>query len=223
MFERAHHQRIARILQAFDADMLQQAQCFFAGGTAIVMALGEYRESRDIDFLCASVEGYRLLRNTINQHSLGALLKTPLTYRREVRADRYGIRTFVDVDGVAIKLEIISEGRIAIDGVLDSALNVPVLARSDLYAEKLLANADRGLDRSTTSRDIIDLAMMIRHWGAIPETAWRKAKGAYGKHVEQAFEASCQMVNDRQWLNQCLQRMQMNPQLGDEIPHLLAS
>jgi hypothetical protein len=54
MFERPHHQRIATLLQAFDADLLLQANCYFAGGTAIVLSLGEYRESLDVDFLCAS-------------------------------------------------------------------------------------------------------------------------------------------------------------------------
>lgn len=223
MFEREHHRRIARILQAFDSIMLQQAHCFFAGGTAIVMALGEYRESRDIDFLCASAEGYRLLRNTISQRSLGTLLKAPLHFRSDIRADRYGIRTFVEADGVAIRLEIISEGRIPIGGAMDSSLNVPVLARTDLYAEKLLANADRGQDRSTLSRDIIDLAMMIRHWGPIPKAAWQKARDAYGLHVEKAFAESCQMVADPTWLKQCLNGMRMEAGLGAEISQLLRS
>ena len=82
----------------FDADFLARARCYFGGGTRIAMALGEYRESADIDFLCADSTGYGLLRNTIRQNSLGSILKTPLPLLREVRADRYGIRTFLDVD-----------------------------------------------------------------------------------------------------------------------------
>lgn len=70
-------------------------------------------------------------------------------------ADRYGIRTTLEVDGVPIKLEIVSEGRIKIEGDLDSVFGVPTLSRSDMFAEMLLANADRGLERS----------MMIREWG----------------------------------------------------------
>ena len=78
MFKRPHHQRIAQVLAALDADLLQQTQCYFAGGTAIVLLLDEYRESLDIDFLCASQDGYRLLRNLVGD-DLGPLLRTPVT------------------------------------------------------------------------------------------------------------------------------------------------
>ncbi|MDO4682463.1 MAG: nucleotidyl transferase AbiEii/AbiGii toxin family protein [Lautropia sp.] len=223
MFERLHHQRIARVLAAFDTAFLQEADCYFGGGTAIVMALSEYRESRDIDFLCASTEGYRLLRNTITQQSLGRLLKSPLSYRREIRADRYGIRTVIDIDGVPIKLEIVNEGRIRIGGSVDEVLSVPVLCRADMYAEKLLANADRGQDRSTLNRDIIDLAMMIAHWGEIPSQAWEKAESAYGQHVARAYHDACGMIRDLNWLKQCLERMQMDPELSDCITRALVS
>jgi hypothetical protein len=112
MFDRAHHQRIAKVLHAFDSGALSQTQCYFGGGTAIAMSLAEYRESRDVDFLCASNEGYRLLRNIISPNGFGSLLREPLNFRREVRADMYGIRAVVEVDGEAIKVEIVSEGRI---------------------------------------------------------------------------------------------------------------
>ncbi len=51
MFERPHHQRMAKLLHAFDTELLNTTQCYFAGGTAIVLLLGEYRESLDIGFL----------------------------------------------------------------------------------------------------------------------------------------------------------------------------
>ena len=54
MFERDHHNRIQTLLSALNTDFLAQNKCFFGGGTAIVLALDEYRESVDIDFLCAS-------------------------------------------------------------------------------------------------------------------------------------------------------------------------
>jgi hypothetical protein len=75
MFDRQHHQRIVKVLHAFNSDILSETKCYFGGGTAIVLSLAEYRESLDIDFLCAANEGYRLLRNTISQDSLGTLLK----------------------------------------------------------------------------------------------------------------------------------------------------
>jgi hypothetical protein len=50
-FRRTHHRAIARVLRAMDAEFLARAGCFFGGGTQLAMTLGEYRESRDIDFL----------------------------------------------------------------------------------------------------------------------------------------------------------------------------
>lgn len=61
------------------------------------------------------------------------------------------------------------EGRISISGALDPQLGVPVLDRVDMYAEKLLANADRALNRSQMGRDLIDLAMMIKAWARYPQ------------------------------------------------------
>ena len=112
MFKRAHHQRVARILDALNAQLLTEAGCYFGGGTAIVLLLNEYRESVDVDLLCASHEGYRTLRNAVNENSLGPLLTQAMPLARAVRADRYGIRTFLMVDDVPIKFEIVREDRI---------------------------------------------------------------------------------------------------------------
>ena len=35
MFTRPHHQRIAKVLESLDTDLLKQHNCLFAGGTAI--------------------------------------------------------------------------------------------------------------------------------------------------------------------------------------------
>jgi len=221
MFDRPHHQRIEKVLHAFNCDLLGQTECYFGGGTAIVLSLAEYRESLGIDFLCASNEGYRLLRNTISPGSLGALLKEPIQHLREVRADRYGIRTILEVDGTPIKVEIVSEARIAIQGSQHPVFRVPTLSLEDMYAEKLLANADRGLDKATMSRDIIDLAMMIDNWGEIPNSSWEKVKTAYGEHVVKAFRSSLEMVCNRDYLKLCLQKMHMDEGLVDRIPMVL--
>jgi hypothetical protein len=182
MLKRLHHQRIARILEKFDADKLEQAGCFFGGGTAIVLLAGEYRESVDIDFLCASAEGYRMLREAVFNGSLDGLAKEPIRQARELRKDRDKIFTMID-DGSGerpIRLEIVREARIDIEGERIDGLPVAVLTRTDLYAEKLLANADRWDDASVLYRDAIDLAMMIDQWGPIPDAAIAKAQAAYG-------------------------------------------
>lgn len=223
MFNRVHHQKILVALQAFDADVLAKTQCFFAGGTAISLCLDEYRESVDIDFLCASQEGFRLLRNSVGTTDLGALLKTPLPHAREVRADQYKIYTFLVVGDTKIKVEIVNEARVSLSGAAHPLLPVPVLSRPDLYTQKLLANDDRGLDKATMSRDIIDLAMMIRGWGDISRTSWDKAYAAYGDRLTHMFHQAVGMIGDHTYLTKCLQSMDMDVQLAGPIAKTLQS
>lgn len=106
-------------------------------------------------------------------------------------------------------------------GAMCHELGVPILSRVDMYATKLLANADRGMDKSTLSRDIIDLAMMIDCWGEIPEESWKKVRAAYGLLADKAFQKTSQMICDRQYLLSCLTRMQMDERLADRIPAIL--
>lgn len=223
MFNRPHHQRIAKFLASLNADFLAQSCCYFGGGTAIVLSLNEYRESVDVDFLCSSIDGYRALRNTITNASLGDILSQPVELVRDVRADRYGIRTFVRVDGTPIKFEIVSEGRIDIHGTMDPVFGVPTLSREDMYAEKLLANADRCSDVSVASRDAIDLAMLIEHWGVVPQEAWAKARHAYGQSIDTAYRKAIQMLSVQTYLASCLQKMHMDLTLVERIPGLLRS
>ena len=144
-------------LNLLDGAFLAKAQCFFGGGTRIVLSLDEYRESADIDFLCASREGYRLLRSETTNVSLGAIGKGDVKLAREIVADRYGIRTFLDIGGEKLKLEIILEGRIALTGnsagKMDERLPVPALDEVSCCAEKWLANADRWGDAGVMGRE----------------------------------------------------------------------
>lgn len=209
MFKREHHRRIHGLLKSLNGALLEQTQCYFGGGTAIVLLLGEYRESLDVDFLCESTEGYRTLRNTIYSHGLRALFQSDIEQLRETRTDQYGIRTVLKVDNVPIKFEIIKEGRVGLTGEINTALGVPMLARTDMYVEKLLANTDRGADAATLSRDIIDLSMMISEWGEIPEAAWSKARSAYGDSVESAFFNALNKISGSDYLQSCAEKMGM--------------
>ncbi|VDC28626.1 nucleotidyl transferase AbiEii/AbiGii toxin family protein [Pseudogemmobacter humi] len=219
MFERPHHNAIATILAALDDRLLLEARCFLGGGTAIVLALDEYRDSVDIAFFCSSQEGYRLLRSTAFDRGLDGLLKpgAEVAALRDMRADQYGMRTQIGVGNAKVRFEIVREARIPISGTFDPVLGVPVLSRDDMYCERLLANADHHADRSVLNRDIIDLSMMISRFGPIPEAAWSKAKGAYGETVVNAYDKAAQAIHDPRWLRTCMTRMGMDLDLAHEI------
>ena len=215
MFERPHHQRVARVLQSLDGELLRQRQCFFGGGTAIALRYGEYRESVDIDFLVADLPAYRQLRQALTGRDGMASLMRPGTEAwhsvGEMRADQYGIRTRVQVDGQPIKFEIVFEARIALEapGADDAVCGVPSLTPLDLATSKLLANADRWLDDGVFSRDLIDLAMMTPRLPLL-RAAIDKAEGAYGDAIRRDLGRAIDRMQQRAgWLERCMQLMDM--------------
>ncbi len=190
-FHRDYHRAVARLLHNLNADLLLESECYFGGGTQIALALNEFRESRDIDFLCASRKGFRVLRETVTQTTLGKLTRKPVTLVREVRADRDGIRTFIEIDSVRIKFEMVLEARIDLAGFLDPGLGVPVLDLDHMVAEKFLANTDRGQDESVHARDLIDLAFLAAaHGKRAMQPGFAIATEAYGNAVASQLAGS---------------------------------
>lgn len=211
-YRRARHRKVARVLDALDAAILVQAQCYFGGGTRIALELDEYRESADIDFICSELTGYRKLRSVIAQGSLGTLMpaaKTGVTLLRDVRADQYGIRTVIGVDGEPVKFEIILEARIRVSTMKLRSIPVPVLDGVSCFAEKWLANADRWNDTAVLSRDAIDLAFMLQAWGIEAAVAGAKqAMQAYGNVVTRAARAaSTLLLEDARYRKQCVENL----------------
>lgn len=200
------------MLSALDASLLAEHQCWFGGGTAIVLANGEFRESVDIDFLVSDQQSYRRLRQLVRERGLDALAVRPLEVGRTPAVDGYGIRTSVLVAGTAVKLEIIHEGRIELDRPAegDEVCGVQVLSRTDQVASKLLANDDRWADTSTFSRDLIDLAMMKADAVALRAGAL-KAVDAYGTTVGDSLHKAIAHLRERpQRLDECVRALKMD-------------
>lgn len=189
--------RVRTLLAHLDVVLFRQAECWFAGGTAISFRCGEFRISRDVDFLCSSRDGYRLLRQRVFDAGGSGFFAPALPLLREARVDRYGIRMVVLVEGEPIKFEVVSEGRIDLEGAQDPSLPVPRLSDVDLVTEKLLANADRYLDDGALGRDVIDLILLENTLGELPPEAWNKAVMAYGSVVEQAWNKALQRLKTR--------------------------
>jgi hypothetical protein len=181
MFERDFHQKILNILNQLKANFLLECGAYFGGGTLISLNNGEYRLSKDINFVCSAGTGYRLLRQKIAENQYNALFKTQnnLDLPGEIKADQYGVRFAIIVDETPIKFEIILEGRIELgEPDYPSWSPVPCLNQIDSFAEKLLANSDRWNDSSVESRDLIDLSVQ-RLQSPIPQEAIEKAESAY--------------------------------------------
>ena len=90
--------------------------------------------------------------------------------------------------------------------MLVDRLHVHCLDRACCFAEKVLANDDRGLDESVSSRDVIDIAYMIEAWGmqAFIEGT-HKARDAYGKGAEASLRASARkLMKNRTYFKKCV-------------------
>jgi Nucleotidyl transferase AbiEii toxin, Type IV TA system len=213
MFHRPHHQRIAHVLTALDGSILRHFNCLFGGGTCIALRYGEFRESVDIDFLVSDLAGYRELRQRMTSatgiQSLQRADAMPLQTRSEIRADQYGIRTQVLMDGHAIKFEIVHEARITLDApsLDENICGIGSLCEVDLAASKLLANSDRQADPGVFSRDLIDLAMM-KLTKPNAKLALAKAQAAYGESVlRDLSKAIDRMKAQQEWLTRCIHAM----------------
>jgi hypothetical protein len=215
LFERPHHRRIAAILEALDADVLLANNCLFGGGTAMALRYGEYRESVDIDFLVSDIDGYRSLRQRLTGAAGMRAITRPsytLIQAREVRADQYGIRTMLQVEGADIKFEIVLEARIDLEepGPDDRQCAVATLTPLDMATSKLLANSDRWRDDAVMSRDLIDLAMMAPP-KALLKQAMAKAHGAYGDSVTADLASAVAELRARPHrLDRCMQALAMS-------------
>ncbi|MBP2311515.1 nucleotidyl transferase AbiEii/AbiGii toxin family protein [Azospirillum soli] len=211
-FLRPEHDRIADALASMNADLLLRCRCFFGGGTAIVLKNGEYRLSLDVDFLCSDVDGYRTLRIAAVEQGARAFFGEGIETVREFRTDQYGLRAVLAWEGQRIKFEIVREGRIDIDGALDHALGVPLLSVEDQFAEKLLANADRCLDKSIAYRDAIDLGYLVKNNGGIPSASLNKVDKAYGRDVPRNVERVLRMLTDPAEVDHAAETLRMKPE-----------
>jgi hypothetical protein len=110
-FRLDHHNKILAILQSLDSNVLKEGFAYFGGGTLLALDFGEYRWSKDIDFICPVVSsGYKYLRTVVFENGYKALFHdlNRIQVGRGTK-DRYGIRMMINVDGVPIKTEIIAE------------------------------------------------------------------------------------------------------------------
>ena len=195
--------------------MLAAHGCYFGGGTAIALSHGEYRESGDIGFLVSDLSGFRGLRQRVTGLGGFAALARPgatPVQLREVRADQYGIRTVLGVDGVAIKFEIVLEARIVLAAPMpsDQVCGVAMLTALDMAASMLLANSDRWADDSVFSRDVIDLAL-LQPRGKLLAGAIAKAGLAYGCSITADLARAVQQLRDREGrLATCMQALQIS-------------
>src|SRR5262249_36116032 len=81
------------------------------------------------------------------------------------------------------------------------------LSHRHAFAEKFLANADRGMDASTLSRDAVDLAFMIEGWSHTDAVAGLAvARTAYGADVDRKLDSVIgKLRGDKAYRKRCVE------------------
>lgn len=218
------HQIIESALTNFNADFFCTHQIAFGGGTRIALELDEYRESTDIDFFCPNPQAYRAVRETITNLQLNDLVKTEFTYLREIRADRYAVRTVIQQSGENIKLEFINFTGYQLSIDYDKTkFPMPFLDRTSCFYTKLLANCDRKF--TEPYKDIFDLLAMYKAWGNIPHDSIVLAEQIYGeKTVLPSLKgALLDLLKHPQKYLSAAQNIQMKAQWADDLIHRQAA
>lgn len=213
MFKNPYHQKILTVIHSLNTELFKECDAYFGGGTLITLSFGEYRWSKDIDFICPIGPGYKRLRDYCFDHRFNpaALFSVTekLTFPRDVKADQYGIRFPVIVEEQLIKFEIVVEARLTLSPpVFQTWSKVPCLDFVDMCAEKLLANADRWFDTAIESRDLIDLAV-LRNQQSIPKKAVEKAEAAYAV-IPSLQKAIARFVDQDDYQNKCFTALQIS-------------
>ncbi len=219
MFYRPHHVQVYAVLQQLNSSIFYDNFTYFGGGTLIALTNQEYRQSNDIDFICSlQSPGYKQLRTQIFDQGYGVLFHQleQIKLGRGI-TDQYGIRLLVEINSIPIKLEIIAEARFTTGKPRQLPwLSLPCLNQEDLLVSKLLANADRFMDRSILSRDLIDLTI-LRLSSPIPATSLKTAEAAY-EVIRPLKTAIAQFQNQPGYREKCWQNLNINV---DYIPKII--
>ena len=209
MFRREEYRAMATVLEALNAELLASTSFRFGGGTCLALTHGEYRLSRDLDFVCSDADGFAELRFVVREKGYDALFpgsrRGDLAFPREVRSDQYGLRFPVVVGKSSIRVELIREARIGLGPAEYCAwTSVPMLSVVDAFAEKLLANCDRWADRDDLSRDLMDLAILRVSHGPVPQSAWDATAKAYrAAPLQDLRKAAERFLADPQYQQRC--------------------
>lgn len=211
-FQYPEHNKILQILQAVNPDFLEDCSIAFGDGTMLALAYGEYRLSRDLDFLSPYGEAFSQLRKSVFDQGYEALFDLNrcdnLSFPRDMRTDRDGVRFAVQNGETIFKFEVVAEGRIALEPSIHPEWSpVPCLSLVDQVAGKLLANGDRWADKSVDSRDLIDLAI-LKGKTSFPEAALTKAESAYPT-IEPLRRSIRAFQSNPQYRSRCYKRLQI--------------
>ncbi|BAU10943.1 hypothetical protein LEP3755_14350 [Leptolyngbya sp. NIES-3755] len=212
-FKHTIHNQVLRVLHCLDSGFLASCRAYFGGGTMLALNYGEYRLSKDIDFLCPYGAEFSQLRRAIYDRGYAALFlpswEEQLQLPGSIKTDRDGVRFGIQVDRTILKFKIVAEGRIGLDSPsMPHWSPVPCLSVVDQVAEKLLANGDRWEDTSVDSRDLIDLAVLKQHTD-FSQAAIDKAESAY-RSIDPLKRSIVQFQANPEYRSRCYERLQVS-------------
>lgn len=134
-FRHSIHNDILQILSAVNHDFFRDCSILFGDGTMLALSYGEYRLSRDIDFLCPYGEPFSTLRCRVFEDGYSAVFNLNLcdqiTFPGDIIANSYGIRFAVQTATttlkVALRLAFCASSFAQIEIALNTILKISIL------------------------------------------------------------------------------------------------
>lgn len=146
---------------------------------------------------------------------------------RELIPNRDAIRGAIDLeDGQRpIKFKIILEGYLG--GLREPAAEVcgiPCLNPQDSLATKLMANADRGLDRGFHFRDTIDFIAASRSFGPLEATTIAQVRVGYRSAAEEGLLKTVALLKKHpEFLEQAFEALAVSREMQEYVGQTLES
>ena len=201
----------------FNKNFLRMNHVLVGGDTRIVMELGQYRESGNIDFLCLDTQSFRKVRAQVSATSLGEVTTKPFELSREVVCDQHGIRTVISINETSLTIEIKNLTGFRLKKATEAPFPIGCIDRPSCYITKILSLTDsaRVLDKT----NFIDLLMMFHQWDAPPQEVWAEVDRHYGTISKQTLlcELKGFITNPEQVLAAATQLQIYSPQVHNQL------
>lgn len=220
--KKEYFKKVKRFIKNLQEKIFLENQIYFGGGSAIALKYDEFRFSKDLDFLSSSKNGFYQLKNRIREDGISYLLKNEeLIKVIDCKTNNYKITILLEMEETPLKIEILHTLDFKIEGDFNKELNIPQLSINDMFAQKISACIDRGLDKNTYGRDLLDLCVLLDKNKTINNDVLDNIENIYGKNFYKTLLQVYEMlILDEKYYEECLTKNHCSENIKDIFPNV---
>ena len=221
---------VLEALGCMDVQLFEESQGLLEGGALAALECGNFRAIRDIDFLYGSAfsDSIRMMRNAgpaplfKDTRGLEFPMRRMELRKKGLRDSELPLRVSFTEHGRMIRFAVRIRGETLgfkflkwmlpddfDPGRAVPGIPVPCLSLEDMFAVKLVANANRWNTPRALLRDVIDMAALAGRHGGIPERAFRKAEAWGYIDAAEALGKALEALEDTEWQRECFDSLKV--------------